>query len=188
VDFRRHLRHTDSYTNTNTNSDTDSHTNPYANTDTHSNAYSNADTDTSLKLCRLCCRNFVRAESGCHQWWRLLPMYRARLVLFYFGNLLRARYRNGMDFGVDCSDGGFVQWYSDAYSDTDAYSHTNPDSYANPNTYANANADTYANSGAKFRVQPIQGRHSQYQLEHRCYAERGQRYDLAYHQFNAIAQ
>ena len=61
------MRNADSHTN----ADTDTHSNAYPDTNAHSdadaNANANAYPDTRLKLLRLCRRNFVRAESGCHQ-------------------------------------------------------------------------------------------------------------------------
>jgi len=59
------LRNADSHTN----ADTDTHSNPYPDTNANADAHSDANAypDTRLKLLRLCRRNFVRAESGCHQ-------------------------------------------------------------------------------------------------------------------------
>lgn len=105
-------------------------------------------------------------------------MYRPRLVLVVRCFVLCTRYWFGMDFSMDASDGSLVRWY-----------YTNPDT--NSDTYTDSNTDSYAyahaDTNSKLCVQPIQGRHSQHQLEYRCDAKHRWWFDASHHHCHAFA-
>jgi len=138
--------------------DSNAYPDTYANADTHtdSNAHSYTDTNSDSDanphsgLQRVCRGHTIQLEPGRHQCGRLLPMHGPRLVLFDGGILLRARYRLGLDLGMDAGDCSLVRRYHtdsdpDAHSYTDTYSHANADSESHTDAYTDAYTDTNPN-------------------------------------------
>ncbi len=163
--------------------DPDANTYPYTHANSYTDAYpdtnTNTNTDAHTRLRHLFGRHLVCIEPSRLQCRRLLSVYGSRLVFVDSIVVLCTGNRLGMDPGMDASDFGCLQRHSDAYSD--AYSDPNTNTYADTDSNANANTD------AKFRVQPVQGRHGQHQLEHGRNAKRSRRFDASHHYRHAFA-
>jgi hypothetical protein len=174
---------TDSYPNADTDTDTDT------DTDSYPDAYTHPDSDAhpDPRLQSLCRRYAIYGRPGREQCRRLLSMHGGRLVLVDRSVVLCSRHRFCLDPGLDPGDRFVLRRHTDADSYTDADADTDADTNPHTDSYSDAYSDADAHTDTEFRVQPVQGRDGQHQLEYRCDAKRRRRHDPGDHFGHAFA-